>query len=621
MREKRWRLRPVNPEWEAALRKAGYPPLAARLLASRGCDSPESAEHFLNPRLTDLYSPFLLKDMDRAVRLLVQALKERWRIRLITDYDVDGQTSGALFWRFLRQVYRHLGLPAEELVDCVTPDRFREGYGLNPERIRQAAADGVRLVITFDCGIKSRDEVALAHALGLRIIVTDHHSIAPGEPLPEADAVINPKRPDCPFPYKGICGVAIAFYLAWGLLHALRGNVRSILPSLDFVAVGTVADMMELRDVNRAFVRFGLQLLNGEGLTVDGQWIVPPGWRRRALTALTGRKSPDDAGVIDTGTIGFQIGPRINALGRVGDANRGIAFLLQDDPEVIAALLPEIESANDLRQRLTDAGVELVRQSIDPGSPPDAIVFSSTFAELGEHAHLMRGVVGIIAGRIGQEFYCPTFVLQEGPDGLAVGSARGILPAFDLFEAMSEVRHLFERFGGHKQAAGLTIRTENLPLLREHISRCVARLSPEERQPEVLLDAEVTAEDLEAEHAAAGFPLITLLRQLEPYGIGNPKPLLWLRAARVVEARGVGRTDPKQHLKLRLRPPGSRLVFDAIAWHQYPRYLAENQPEVIDIAFFPEINEYMGQQRLQLVVAEWRQSMPHTLAATEIASG
>lgn len=602
--EKLWVMRPCNPDWRNALIAAGYSPLAASLLAARGCDSAAAAEHYLHPQLSDMHNPLLLKDMDRAVRLLAQAIQKRWRVRLFTDYDADGVTAGSMFWRFLRRIYRRQNLPLD-LVDCVTPDRFTEGYGLNPQRVRQAAADGVNLIITFDCGIRSRVEADLAHELGMRIIITDHHNPPLDEPLPAADAVVDPHRPDCPYPFKGLCGVGIAFKFQWAFLLAAKSNILPILTDLDFTAVGTVADMMELVDENRAIVRYGLHVLNGDGLRAGDRWVLPQGWSRLQFAALTGARE-EEGRRIDAETIGFQIGPRINAPGRVGSAQDCIDYFLLDDDDAIRAAAARLHADNDLRQRLTDEGAALVRQSFDPANPPPAIVFSSPFAEFGDDAPLLKGVVGIIAGRIGQEFHRPTIVLQETGDGLAVGSARAILDDLHLFNTLSAVEHLFTRFGGHKPAAGLTIPVVNIPELRAHLCRVVEAMTPAQRQPQVFWDAELTADVLERETAFSGFPLIQMLSQMEPFGQGNPKPLFLLRGAEVIEARGVGKTEPKQHLKLRLRPTGSQLMLDAVAWREYQPYLAQGQPEKIDIAFYPVINSFRGEERLQLMVQEWR---------------
>lgn len=560
----------------------GLDPLLVRILANRGIVSDEEIDNFLNAYLRQIRKPKDLPDILAARDLLTEAIDEGWPVRIITDYDVDGIMSGALLLLWLRGQYVAKGQDPS-VIDCVTPSRFDEGYGLNQNHILNAALDGKKLVITCDCGIRSHAEGDLARELGLRLIITDHHEPDESGIIPHADAVVNPKRHDSQYPFRDICGCMVALKLAW----AVGGSLRALLPYFDLVAMATIADMVPLVDENRAAVIIGLDVINECRIPVSRDQDV---WfrRRPALQMLFGDEAVSDK---DLAWIAI---PQLNALGRMGDANRGIRFLTEvngvrlEEILVLEEILAEIKEANGLRQALQRKLIDEVAASIE--GQPSAIVYSSPFKHLGPLREKVEGVLGIVAARIGEKFNCPTVILVEKEDGTARGSARAIID-IDLHKTLSEIDHLLLKWGGHKAAAGLSIRTADVPALREHLQKAVEQLSWEDRMPKLQIDAVLDNRDPES--------VLPVLELLAPFGTGNPKPLFLIEKARVRRAGPL--RDGSPHLKLDLEFDKYRV--DAIGWNSWEAYEKEGCPTVLDLVVEIEPDLYRG--GAQLVIRDW----------------
>jgi len=561
--KKRWKVFPVDTGLQQVLgRELNITPLTAQLLINRGLVDSGKAFSFLKPDLKDLHDPFLLKDMDKAVERIVSAMDKKEKIAVWGDYDVDGTTSTAMLHLF----FRELGV---ETI-CYIPDRVTEGYGLNPEALKKLSGDGVRLLITVDCGSSNRDEVRLARTLGLDIIVSDHHEL-PAEP-PEAAALLNPKQDGCAFPFKGLAGVGVAF----NLIMALRGRLRrlgrfvggaepNLRKYLDLVSIGTVADMVPLVDENRVLVSHGIKEL---------ERTERPGLK--ALKDSAGIR----AGKVDADSIAFQLAPRINAAGRLTKASTALKLLITDDPGEAAALADALNRENVSRQRLEAETLEEALSMIGGSVPDKGLVL---FSE-GWHP----GVIGIVASRLVDRFSRPAVMIAvEGPMGK--GSARGI-KSFDMLEGLKACSGLLERFGGHKGAAGLTVAREKIERFRdEFIGYLNSTLTDEDLVPEIICDAEVSLDSVD-------FRLIKEIQSLSPFGASNREPLLCARGANIIQTEVVG----ARHLKFRVAQNGcsrSGIGFGLARLHPI-------KGERFAVAFSPYLDEWQGGTNLKLRIKD-----------------
>ncbi|MCC7354667.1 MAG: single-stranded-DNA-specific exonuclease RecJ, partial [Anaerolineae bacterium] len=518
-KSKRWNVKsaksPVPPAVQSRLRGLSSSPIVAQVLYNRGLADPELARAFLRGELR-LHDPFLLRDLPEAVSRIRQAIRRGESIAVYGDFDADGVTATVLLVQALRAL--------DGKVQPYIPDRVDEGYGLNEQALGKLAGQGVGLVITVDSGIRSVDEALYARQRGLDLIITDHHF--PAHEMPEALAVVNPKRPDCPYPFKELSGVGLAFKLAQALLQSEKDEEEL----LDLVALGTVADIAPLRDENRTLVQKGLARLNA---------LARPGVRALLKSASI------VPGKVDATAIGFMLGPRLNAAGRLESAM--IAYDLLSAPDLSQAepLAQKVNSLNRERQELTAHAVEEAKAQIEATPGHGLILFAG-----GEQ--FRAGIVGLVAGRLADEYHRPAIVMENSPETTR-GSARSI-PEFHITSALDECRDLLVRHGGHAAAAGFTVRNDNLPALKERLLDVAAsRLRDQELVPTLDVDAEVRFSDLTMDVQRD-------LARLEPCGDENPVPLLCARNVRVVEARAVG-SDSK-HLKLTLSDGTRR--FDAI---------------------------------------------------------
>jgi single-stranded-DNA-specific exonuclease len=556
-RAARWLIPQVDPEQAGRLAEGlGLSLSAARVLLSRGYRDPASARRFLSPSLDDLHDPSLLLGMSAALERLRRAIAARENILLYGDYDVDGTTSVVV----LKKAIELAGGRA----DVFIPHRIRDGYGMRPEVIEQAAAAGATLVVSLDTGIRAAEAVCRARAFGMDVIVTDHH--LPDAELPPALAVLNPNQPGCPYPEKNLCGAGVAFKLVQALLATLGwppGKVRRMTESfLKLVAIGTVADVVPLTGENRILVKHGLEGLRS---------VRSPGLR--ALLEVAGFQPGQ---VPSAGQVAFRIAPRLNAAGRMADANDIVELLLTDDQDRAKALAARLHGLNRDRQ---EAEGEIVRLVLNECLATPVTDRQAALVFTGKEWH--RGVVGIVASRLVERFHRPVFVLGEDPEqGVAQGSGRSV-PAFHLLDALESMPGLFLRFGGHRQAAGLTIATERIEEFRERLNAyAAARLAPDDFRAEVEVDASIAFDEITER-------VVSEVLSMAPFGFGNPAPVFAAFGAEVAAAPWIFK---KKHLRVSLRQGGRTLTFKGWSFAERAAEFAPGARR--DVAFTLESDDY-----------------------------
>ena len=551
-----WTVSSYAPADAQALTKAGFSPITAAVLCSRGYTDLQTARDFLaaNEPLSD---PFLLLDMEPAVRRLRRALERRELICVFGDYDVDGITATCLLTDFLRR--------RGARVMSYIPARLEEGYGLNETALRALKEQGVQLIVTVDCGITANEEAALCRTLGMELVITDHHECK--SELPEAAAVVDPHRPDQPAPAPELAGVGVAFKLAC----AMDGGARQLLEEYcDFLCLGTVADVMPLTGENRTMVAAGLRALENP--------------KRVGIAALMAECAVKH-GAITAGTIGYTLAPRINAAGRMGQVDIATELFLTQDAARAVELAAQLCQLNRKRQEIETGIYQEAVAMLPAGGRPDAIVLAS------ENWH--QGVVGIVASRLAEEYSCPTFLIcLDGEKGKASSRSHG---GFNLFAALKQLSPLLESYGGHELAAGFTIRRENIDAFRTEIQRLARQFRASEAyEADLKIDCEIPPQLLTIDNVGA-------LDELEPCGAGCPRPLLLLRGLRVEELMEVG---GGKHLRLRLTR--GQYGWGAIFFSTTARLAAVSRGDLVDIAFTPQINEYRGLRTVQLNLVDIR---------------
>lgn len=563
MKYKKWKRAALNRKAVSSLTESGLPPLAALVLCARGMDTPAAARAFLTAGEAPLSDPFLMKDMDRGAARLQKALDRGERIAVFGDYDVDGITATCLLTGFLRS-------RGAEVIPYI-PDRLAEGYGLNLEALDRLAEGGVSLVVTVDCGITALEEVQHAGSLGMDVIITDHHECK--ETLPAAVAVVNPRRPDCPGPVPCLAGVGVALKLALALCpEEERENVLE--DYSDLAAVGTVADVMRLTGENRTLVVRGLQAM--EHFKRPGLW---------AMMQEAGVESP-----CTSTEIGFLLAPRINAAGRMGRVPVAVELLLTREEDRARDLARELCGLNRERQAIeADIYEECVGALEREGPAPRLSIVLA-----GENWH--QGVVGIVASRLAERYACPVFMICL-QNGRGKGSARAF-GGFHLFHALESCADLLEGFGGHAQAAGFTIREENIGAFHLRMDGLVGAMTGGEQMESVLeVDAVLSDASLLNAEEVGG------LSVLEPCGEGTPRPVFALSRCMVT---GVTEIGGGRHLKLRLSKDGRPL--DAIFFSVCAASAGVAVGDRVDVAFTPRINEFRGNRSVQLQVCDVRGS-------------
>ena len=550
----------AQPEGEPVneLVRGGYPPLVAMILASRGIRDTRQAHAYLDCS-AQLYDPFLMKDMDLAAGRVGLAMTRGEKIAIFGDYDVDGITATCL----LTDMLCRLG------ADCVSyiPGRLEEGYGLNPLALHTLAEQGVKLIVTVDCGITATEEALLCKELGMDLVITDHHECK--EVLPQAVAVVDPHRPDCRYPHKTLSGVGVAFKLA----AALCGNQDEVLNEYaDMVCLGTVADVMLLQGENRVFVSRGLESLRNT--------------HRPGIAALMKECGclPEQ---VSAGTIGFMLAPRINAAGRMGQIELAVELFLTNDPRQAANLAKALCELNRQRQTVESDIYSQAVSMLPQGKTPEAIVLAN------ETWH--QGVVGIVASRIAEEYCCPTFLIcLDGDHGKASSRSYG---GFNLFTSLTALAPLLESYGGHELAAGFTITRQNIDEFRQQICQRAGSYYSGSA-PRTVLDADcaIPAEMLTLK-------AIDSLSVLEPCGSGCPKPALVLENITIDRITPVG---GGKHIRLRLRQ--GRHLLNAIYFSATPESASIQPGDVVDVAFNPQINSFRGENSVQLNILDIRPS-------------
>ena len=541
-----------------ALVGSGYAPLAAMVLASRGMEDDHQARAYLDCN-APLLDPFLMTDMDKAAGRVGLAMSRGEKIAVFGDYDVDGITATCLLTDFLR---RH-GADAVSYI----PGRLEEGYGLNPIAIHQLHDEGVKLIVTVDCGITAVSEAELCRKLGIDLVITDHHECK--QTLPAAAAVVDPHRPDGGYPHKNLSGVGVAFKLA----SALCGSQEGVLEEYaDMVCLGTVADVMPLQGENRVFVARGLESLAHT--------------KRPGIAALMAECgcAPE---TVSASSIGFMLAPRINAAGRMGQIDLAVELFLTDDPDKAAEAARGLCELNRQRQAVES---EIYRQAVSMlpmGKPPEAIVLAD------ESWH--QGVVGIVASRIAEEYACPTFLIcLDGEHGKASSRSHG---GFNLFASLSALSPLLESYGGHELAAGFTISRANIPEFRRQICALAAKFYTDDVPRTVLdVDCAVSPELLTLHNVDA-------LQMLEPCGNGCPKPVLMMKNLTIDRISMVG---GGRHMRLRLC--SGHTYLNAIYFSANPQTVSIQPGDLVDVAFTPQVNEFRGTRTVQMNVIDIRPS-------------
>ena len=548
-------------------------PMAMRLIRSRAGESEAEVRAYLCGTLDDLADARLMKGMTEAVALLLEKIRAGASIRIIGDYDIDGVNATHILVTGLRRVGAQ--------VDTVIPDRLKDGYGINEHLIEQAKEAGIDTIVTCDNGIAAAKEIAYAKELGMTVIVTDHHEIPYREAedstrttiLPPADVIVNPKQADCPYPYKKLCGAAVAWRLVEVLYQEAGVAREEFLDLAQFAAVATIGDIMDLTGENRILVKYGLKQLAD---------TTNPGYRALlAVNGLEGKK-------LTAYHIGFVIGPCINASGRLDTAKRALELLGASSKTEAEKLAGDLKALNDSRKDLTAKGTtEAIRliEETDLGQDKVLVVYLPDCHE---------SLAGIIAGRIRERYFRPCFVLTDGEEGVK-GSGRSI-PGYHMFEEMTKVAELFTKFGGHPMAAGLSIPTENVELLRKRLNEN-CRLTDADLIPKLSYDAVLPIQ-------YAGEQIIKELELLEPFGKENDKPLFAAANVRVKSARVIGKN--RNVLKTVLEDDkGSRLEGISFGDVEADLHYIESK-DTVCLLYYPEINEFQGRRTVQAVIESWR---------------
>ena len=574
MRE-RWILETKKADFNALSHELGVSPLVIRCMVNRGLEEKEEMRRYLYGTLEDLHEPLKMKGIAEAVELLQQAKEKGQKVGIASDFDCDGIFSAFILWKGFRQV----GITSQ----IYTPDRIKEGYGLNERIVEEAKAAGVHLLVTCDNGIAANEAVAYAKEQGMAVIITDHHEVQ--EVLPSADVIVDPKQEGEKYPFCGLCGGGVAFKLICALYDAYGEKEDEKNRLLEYVAIATVADVMELKDENRLFVKYGLQALEKTD-NVGLQALLE-------VQGLTGRK-------LNGGHIGFILGPCFNAAGRIATVSASFDLLMETNYEKALEKAQNLKEINESRKAMTEEGTKQALEMLEERRWDDVIVL------LLPDTH--ESLVGIIAGRVKEKTGHPVIVFTRTEEGIVKGSGRSI-EAYHMFHELLACKDLMIRFGGHKMAAGMTLREENLQELRKRLNDN-STLKEEDFYPVVNIDAAMPI-------GYATEKLIEEFERMEPFGVGNPKPLFAEQHFRVLRGQRLGKD--KNVLKLHVQNRvGNRC--DAMLFHgveEFEQFIVENfgreelarmyegRENDIDVAltYFPTINEYGGNRTVQIQVS------------------
>ena len=544
---------------------------AARMLVVRGIQTADEARAFVRPSLDMLHDPFLMKDMDKAVERLHQAITQGEKILIYGDYDVDGTTAVAVMYRFLQNLVSNLS-PLTFNLDYYIPDRYTEGYGVSQQGIDYAAAQGCNLIITLDCGIKAVEKVAYAASKGIDVIVCDHHT--PGEELPNAVAVLNMKRSDCPYPYKDLSGCGVGFKLAQAYTSRYGLPFDNLIPLLQLLAMSIASDIVPITGENRILAHFGIQQLNKAPFT--------------GLSAIMAVASIEEKRLTISDLV-YKIGPRINACGRMKSGRAAVELLLTDDPDFARQQAEEVNHHNEDRR---DCDTETTKEALAQlqGDP----MFANRRSTVVYAPHWHKGVVGIVASRLTENYYRPTIVLTASEDGIISGSARSV-GGFDIYAAIDSCSDLLTNFGGHKFAAGLSLHINDLPEFQERFEAYVAaHLREDQLQPTLQIEAELQLGDITKS-------FYNVLRHLEPFGPGNPRPLFVSRhLINHRDTRAVGKE--REHLRLDVTDRVNAITGIAFGRADMAEYIQNGN--AVDICYELNENTFNHYTTIQMMVQD-----------------
>jgi single-stranded-DNA-specific exonuclease len=567
--DKRWTVKPVDEETVNKLSAAlNIQPAICRILALRGITDYESARLFFRPELSQLHDPFLMKGMRKAVDRICEAIEWHERIMVYGDYDVDGTTSVALFYSFLKKNYKG---------ECgyYIPHRYREGYGISKQGIDYAHGNGYTLLVTLDCGIKSVEMITYAQSLGIDVIVCDHH--LPDAHIPPAHAILNPKQVDCKYPFKELSGCGIGFKLASALAIHWKQPMDEVYQYLDLVATSIAADIVPMDGENRILAYYGIKRIN-ESPCLAISILKELGGVQKALSISD---------------LVFVIGPRVNAAGRMDDARKAVEFFIETDPDKIQVLAAALHSDNDDRREVdkstTDEALLIMVEDKDMHHRKSTVLF---------RPHWHKGVVGIVASRLIDHYYRPTIMLTSA-NGKATGSARSV-SGFNIYEAIHECRDLLDNYGGHFYAAGMTMSEDKVGQFIARFEQIVSgSITPEQEIPEIEIDAEIPLSLVK--------PAVNnILKQLEPFGPANMKPVFLTRG--LYDYQGKSNVVKEQHLRIVAYQKNGAII-EGIGFGIGDKYeLVRNGP--FDMVYNMEENEHNGNIRLQVKVIDVRKSIP-----------
>ena len=564
-------LQTKRADFNAIAARFHISPVTARIIRNRDVEGEKAIDRYLNGTLDQLYDPHLMKDMDKAAALILEKIRAGVRIRIVGDYDIDGVCSTYLLYRGLTR--------CGAAVDYQIPERIRDGYGINESIIRKAKEDGIDTIVTCDNGIAALEQVRLAKELGMTVIVTDHHEVVRDEDgsqvLPEADAVVNPHRDDCPYPFAGICGGVVAYKLVQVLYEKNGIPEQEWKDMLEFAAIATVGDVMKLQDENRIIVRWGLKQIPhtaSAGL--------------RALVEACGLDIYD----LTAYHIGFVIGPCLNASGRLKTAKLALELLLCEGMQQSARaeeMAAELKLLNEERKDMTQAGMEQAFEQVDAELADDDVLVVYL-----PDCH--ESLAGIIAGRVRENYNKPSFVLTRGEDCVK-GSGRSI-ESYHMYQALCGVQDLLLKFGGHPMAAGFSLKEENIDEFRRRLNEQSA-LTKEDFIPKIWIDVAMPLEYISE-------ALVNELKGLEPFGQGNEKPQFAQKNLRIRSVRAIGRNNNAVRMTV-VTEQGRPM--EAMVFTVADQFVEEaKQSRSIDVIYYPDINEYNGNRTLQIVVRAYK---------------
>ena len=569
----RWVVTAKRADFQAIGERFHIDPVTARIIRNRDVTGETAIEQYLNGGLKDLYDPWLMKDMKKAVDRIISAVKQKKKIRIIGDYDIDGVMSTYILLTGLSRV--------GAVVDTYIPDRIQDGYGMHEHLVRRASEDQIDLIVTCDNGIAAYEEILLAKELGMQVLVTDHHNIPYEERedggrvsiLPPADAVVNPKQEDCNYPFEALCGAAVVYKLVTALYQACGIDCAEHEKLLELVAIATVGDVMDLLGENRILVKEGLKRLQNP----ENPGIL-------ALIKATGLQDK----TINSYHIGFVLGPCINASGRLDTAQRSLALLRASDREEAARLAGDLVAINESRKAMTADGVEQAVEALENSGLQNDRVLVIYLPDCHE------SLAGIIAGRIRERYYKPVFVLTRGEKGVK-GSGRSI-EAYSMYDELTKCKELLTQFGGHPMAAGLSLPEEHVELFQKKINE-VCTLTEQELIPKVTIDVPMPLSYVKPS-------LVQELEMLEPFGKGNPRPLFAQKNVRVLSPRVVGKNRNVVQMKV-MDEMGN--VWSAVYFGDGDRFCAfVEKKEMVSIVYYPQFHVWQGVETLRITIQNYQ---------------